>query len=181
MQDSTNAQLQLLVDHFEIREAVEAYIHARDHADGEATADIYHPDSTEDHGPIQDSGRRFAERANEALLSYWTGCHHLLGQTRIKVTGDTAGAETYFLASLTRELDGVKMLDQMAGRYIDRFERREGKWRIKARKCVSSWSLSVPITSDFLRGHEFLQTQQSEQDPSYEVLGLKRGCSRIQR
>jgi len=176
-----DSKLQLLIDHFEIREVIEAYVHAQDRADEKATADVYHPDSRDDHGPLKSDGFKFAADATNALLTNWSNCTHLLGQSRIKVTGDKAGAETYFHASLTREAEGKKMLDQMVGRYIDIFERRNGQWRIKDRRCISHWATTNPITADHLGHLSFLQSHRSEADPSYEVLDLKRGLSRITR
>ena len=174
-------RLQRLIDHSEIRETIEAYVHACDRGDRDATADVYHPDSWDDHGPVKCAGPEFADRNTEALMTRWKSCNHLLGQSRIKVTGDTAGAETLFFASLTRDADSVTMLDQMVGRYIDRFERRDDIWRIKERRCVSEWTSSAPIGEDYLAGHLFIQGARSEEDPSYAVLGLARGCSRIAR
>lgn len=176
-----NDRIQMMLDHFDIREVIEAYIHACDRGDRDATADVYHPDSWDDHGPIKCDGHEFADRNTEALMTRWKNCNHLLGQSRIKVTGETAGAETLFFASLTRDADGVTMLDQMVGRYVDLFERRNGQWRIKERRCISEWTSSAPIEQDYLAGKLFLQGERSELDLSYAALGLRRGCSRIDR
>lgn len=172
-------RMQTLLDHFDIREVIESYVHACDRGDRDATADVYHRDSWDHHGPMQCDGHQFATLNTEAVMTQWLSCNHLLGQSRIKVTGDVAGAETLFFASLTRDDDGTTMLDQMLGRYIDRFERRDGQWRIKERRTISEWTSSGPIGEDSLRGHLFLRGERSGTDISYEVLGLKRGCSRI--
>lgn len=174
-------RLQRLIDHFEIREVIEAYVHACDRGDRDAVADVYHPDSWDDHGPMKCAGPEFADRVVDSLMTYWKNCNHLLGQSRIKVSGDAAGAETLFFASLTRDADGVTMLDQMVGRYIDRFERREGSWRIKERLTISEWSSSAPIGEDYMAGHLFIQGERTGTDLSYEVLALERGCSQIRR
>jgi len=172
-------RLQAVIDHFDIREVIESYVHACDRGDRDATADVYHADSWDHHGPMQCDGHEFATRNTEAVMANWSSCNHLLGQSRVKVTGDVAGVETLFFASLTREEDGTTMLDQMVGRYIDRFERRDGVWRIKDRRTISEWSSSGPIGTDYLAGHLFLRGERSGADLSYAALGLTRGCSRI--
>ena len=174
-------RVQMLLDHFDIREVIETYVHACDRADRDAVADVYHADSWDEHGPMKNDGHAFATNVVEALKKYWQNCNHLLGQSRIKVTGDTAGAETLFFATLTREENGVMMLDQQIGRYIDRFERRAGLWRIKERLCLQEWAASAPLGESYVDRESFLKGQRSDQDPSYKALGLSRGCSRITR
>ena len=176
-----NATLHLLIDHLDIRAVIEAYVHACDRCDKEAVADVYHPDSWDDHGPMKMDGHTFAGEVTQSLLDNWAGATHMLGQSRIKADGDCAGAETTFYASLTRDADGITMLDQMVGRYIDRLERRDDVWRIKDRRCICEWSSSAPIGEDFLRGNLFLHGSRSADDPAYEALTLEPGCARIRR
>jgi ketosteroid isomerase-like protein len=173
-------RLQTLIDHFEIREVIEAYVHACDRGDRDAVADVYESDSWDDHGPLKCNGHEFADQVIESLHAF-TSCNHLLGQSRIRVNGDEAGAETLFHATLTRDEDGQEMLDQMVGRYVDRLVRRDGVWRIKDRQCVSEWTGTTPLMPSFLAGHLFIQGQRSKDDPSYSVLGLSIGSSRIRR
>jgi len=174
-------RLQRLIDHFEIREVIEAYVHACDRCDRDAVADVYHLDSWDDHGPMKMAGPQFAEAVTDALRGVWTGATHLLGQTRIRVEGDEAGAETTFYASLTRQADGVEMLDQMVGRYVDRLERRDARWAIRDRQCISAWSSSAPKGDDFMRGDLFIQGARSIDDPAFAALGLAPGRARILR
>jgi len=176
-----NDKMQRLLDHFEIRELLEAYVHAQDRADAQATIDVYHPDSWDDHGPIKDTGWNFADSATRELLTRWEGCLHLLGQSRIRVDGDQCGSETYFYCTMTRKQDGQDMLDHMMGRYLDKVERREGEWKIKERTCIVDWSASTPLIEDFVGAAAFAKGKRSAEDLSYRLLGLSRGHSRITR
>jgi len=176
------ARLRQLVDHFDIRDVIETYVHACDRADAAAVAEVYYEDSWDDHGPFKCTGKEFARDCTAALLEKWDMCGHLLGQSRIKVDGDVAGAETYVYSTLTRQEDGRTMLDTWVGRYIDILERRDGRWRIKNRRAICDWSGSAPLTDDFTRGRDlFIQGSRSQNDLSYEVLGLRRGSSFIAR
>ena len=168
-------RLQSMLDHFEIRAVIEAYAHAADRCDAEAMAEVYHPDSWDNHGPIRCTGPEFSIRSNELVRQQWKTVHHHLGQSQIHIEGDRAGAETYFIASLCRDGESGRMLDQMGGRYIDEFERRDGTWRIKLRTCVSEWAASAPIVEDFLDRGNFDRGSQSRDDPSYRVLNIPGG------
>jgi hypothetical protein len=56
-----------------------------------------------------------------------------------------------------------------AGRYLDRFERREGEWKISHRHAVYDWSTVAPSTDMWDRanmpGYAF--GQRGHGDPSY--------------
>ncbi|MNG25643.1 hypothetical protein D3C85_1152060 [compost metagenome] len=50
----------------------------------------------------------------------------------------TAHSETYWIFSGLNQLGAPLTLS--GGRYLDRFEKREGRWAIAARKCVIEWT-----------------------------------------
>jgi hypothetical protein len=102
-----------------------------------------------------------------------TMCSHQLGQSLITVTGDEAGAETYFLATVKgRPSDAGNLLHQLGGRYVDRLVREDGAWRIKTRICVREWSISHPIAADWLAGAGFVTSALGPMDPAYAALGI---------
>jgi len=72
----SDRRLELLWDHFQIREVIEAYVHACDRADRDAVADIYHEDSYDHHGPISGPGHQFATDCVQALVTVWDSCNH---------------------------------------------------------------------------------------------------------
>jgi len=51
--------------------------------------------------------------------------------------GTTAHVESYFIAFNPQPVEGGGEHDLGAGRYLDRFERRGGEWRIADRKVVN--------------------------------------------
>jgi hypothetical protein len=174
-------KLQTLIDHFQIRETIEAYVHACDRCDRDAVAATYHEDSFDYHGEISNPGHVYASVVVDALKTKWESCTHHLGQSRIKVTGDSAGAETVFYATQLRKEDGVTMLDQQVGRYIDTLERRDGIWRFRLRRCTMEWGNSAPLGDSFVDVGAYLQPHRSPADASYEILGLSEGSSFIER
>ena len=63
---------------------------------------------------------------------------HLLDVNNVEIEGDTAHSECYVLFSQRRR-DG-EGLDFGGARYLDRLERRDGEWRIAARKLIIDWT-----------------------------------------
>jgi hypothetical protein len=72
---------------------------------------------------------------------------HHFGPPRIELDLDTGHAqvETYCLAVqvLPRDAEGVARQTLAGLRYLDRFERRDGAWRIAERRNVADWSQSL--------------------------------------
>ena len=93
-------RLQELLDHHEIRQLLATYCHGCDRADEVEMAGTYAADSWDDHGPRKMDGRTFSIATVEESLRTTNLVSHLLGQSLIKVHDDTAGAETYFVATL---------------------------------------------------------------------------------
>lgn len=61
----------------------------------------------------------------------------------------------------------------MGGRYVDTLVREDGRGKIKKRICVHDWSISYPITGDWLGKAAYVQAQRSNADPSFAVLGIE--------
>ena len=138
-------------------------------------ANTYSEDSWDDHGDYKMPGKEFAVEAITANLKDANMLMHHLGQSLIKVDGDLAGADTYFIASVGTTEDGKEVINQIAGRYVDQLERRNGNWKIKKRICVREWSISLPVDRDWLAGQAFVMGERSGGDPSYVVLGIEHG------
>lgn len=166
-------RLKEMLDHHEIRTLLATYCHGCDRGDEVEMASVYAADSWDDHGPRKMDGRRFSIDTVEETLRVTTVVNHLLGQSLITVNGDEAGAETYFLATVTYPVrdDRPNSVNQLGGRYVDRLVRENGQWRIKDRVCVREWSISHPMERDWLAGRGFVEGQRTQDDRSYAVLG----------
>jgi hypothetical protein len=166
-------RLREMLDHHDIRTLLAEYCHGCDRHDYLRMADTYHDDSWDDHGNYKLPGKEFAVEAITANLKDANMLMHHLGQSLIRVDGDEAGADTYFIASVSTTEDGKEVINQIAGRYVDRLERLAGKWKIKTRVCVREWSISLPVDRDWLTGHDFVTGKRSGSDPSYPALGIE--------
>jgi hypothetical protein len=118
----SDQRLQTLWDHHEIRELLARYCHGCDRADEVAMAATYHEDSLDDHGPRKLPGKPFSIATVAESLETTDLVSHLLGQSLIRVDGDTAGAETYFIATLLyppKQPGELQTIGQLGGRYVD--------------------------------------------------------------
>ena len=73
----------------------------------------------------------------ESVLSQYAFTQHLLGNYEITLDGDRASARTYMHASHVTSEGEIWVV---GGTYIDRFERRDGDWKIVERALEAKWS-----------------------------------------
>src|ERR1700677_3411146 len=98
-----------------------------DRFDRDLVLSAYHPDAIDDHGIFVGGPQEFVDWAM-ALHRSHSMTQHILANHTCELEGDVAHAETYFLVAwLDREM---KPLYHIGGRYIDRLERRNGRWAI---------------------------------------------------
>lgn len=132
-------------DREEIAEVLAQYCIAADQRDEARLRDCFHADSTHDHEFIGASSVfcGFAMKILDSLEA----THHQIGTISIQVEGEVAQARCHFTA-YHRLAPGVETVFGtkpeggdviIGGRYIDRFEKRDGKWRIAHRQGVHDW------------------------------------------
>lgn len=138
-QQPTEQRLQQLLDREEIRQVMYAYARGTDRLHPELIGDAYHHDAWDDHGNFRGGGDLVVDTIMTRGASVPTSMHHL-GNMLIELLGDTANVETYFMACQVLEQDGKTHTRMRAGRYLDRFERRDGRWRVARRVVVDDWS-----------------------------------------
>lgn len=152
--------LERLIDRVEIEEVLNRYCRGVDRADVDELAGVYHTDGTDDHGTFSGLGSDFAAWACRGGVRFWTASHHSVHNVIVDwVDGDTADVESYVLAFNQRTADvarrdgGAGRVEVFAGRYLDRFERRDGVWLIAHRQAIrdvvtvvdaESWGELIP-------------------------------------
>jgi hypothetical protein len=123
-------ELQRLVDESAIRRVLSRYSRAIDRRDYDLLRTCYHPDAVDEHGWYDGDVDGFVEYLRSGHLADFES--HFLGNPHIEVEGDVAWTETYCLA-----LHRTGVRDRLQHvRYLDRFEKRDGDWRI-AHRVVS--------------------------------------------
>lgn len=156
----------------ECAELVYRLARAIDRCDADLIADCYHPDATDDHGIIKGTIAEFIAGVIPMLQGMKRTQHNI---TNLLVTlhGDEARGEAYFIAqhTLTPDTGEVEMF--AAGRYLDRFERRGGEWKIAHRQAIYDWTMTVPASGgwdNFPPEMNFIRGQRGEADMSYAHL-----------
>lgn len=135
----TKDALTQLLDREAIRECMFRYCRGIDRMDEQALRSAYWPEATDRHGPYSGSATGFIDWALEKLKTTERSVH-LVGNMSITLRGASAAVETYFQA-LQRDHDAQGALQEvfLAGRYVDRFEKRGEEWRIAARVVAYDW------------------------------------------
>ncbi len=123
----------------EIRQCLTRYTRGIDRHDTAMVASAYHPGAVDDHTDYIGTGEAFGSWANAAHDAYWEAHQHYVTNTTIDLDGDSAHVETYWIVVGRRKLNSAT--DMHGGRYVDRFEKRNGRWAIAARVCVYEWGL----------------------------------------
>lgn len=128
----------------------------------------YHPDAIDDHGDFAGDIDSFIEYARENLPKFLSTNHCVCNQL-VEVEGNVAFAEHYGIAYHRLPAEGNQPeRDWIATiRYIDRFERREGEWRIAYRRSLVD-SDRIDHVKETLIPRGSMAGSRDRNDPSYE-------------
>jgi hypothetical protein len=129
-------------DRRQIHEAVLRYCRGIDRLDMDLVRSAYHPGGIDHHtgfsGPIE----QFIEWVSGALRQF-DGTMHLIGNHFIEGSGEAAVSETYGTAvHWGSPGDDARRNFTSGFRYIDHFEKRDGRWAIVERWAVREWTRS---------------------------------------
>lgn len=130
----------------EIADVISRLARGTDRLDEALMASCYHPDGFDDHNSFRGNGTEFARWVCQ-VLPHFEATHHFVAPPYIRLDGDRAQVDTYCIAHhISRPDDEGHQSDLvLALRYVDRFERRDGRWRIARRVCAFDWSYTIPF------------------------------------
>ena len=136
---------------YEIRRVLGRYSHAVDRRDNELLRSCYHPDAHDEHMSYSGGVEGFIESLNQNPGRFSMRFHHM-GPPRIEISGDVAAVETYCTSShiTTRDTDGLERVWILWLRYEDRFEKRNGEWRIADRVCRFEGDVTLPASATLI-------------------------------
>lgn len=180
--DPSAEELRELFHKQKITEVIMTYCRAIDHMDEALLRSVFHPDSQHEHGFKGPSSDPTAESSPGkpgdfvsfalATLSTHTHTHHQLGNIFVETENENlAFTEAYFTAfhrmrPKSDPKSGPMAFDTemdfwVGGRYMDRFERRHGRWKIACRKATTDWqrieppsSMGMPDVPNHLKSHQ---------------------------
>lgn len=151
---SLDPALQRLLDKSSIQEALHRYVRGVDRCDMDLVRSAYHEDAIDDHGEYKGSVSGFVEWLTQRH-GHAEHSMHFLSNCHIEFfSDDVALAETYFASrrvanrapeQRSRVTRQEVLFDEKLGRYIDRFERRNGYWRVAHRVVVFDVRFTTPV------------------------------------
>lgn len=182
--DRSSATLDRLLARAQTADVVHTWCRAVDRLDLSLMREVFHPDAVDEHGAYVgdvDGLIAWVERRHRGVIM----SSHAVSNVLIEfVTSDIAVCESYVQVVQRYPADGRESLTQLSGpigdrdatafdlhsrsRYLDRMERRAGRWAIARRRLIEDWkrvdavhgSTGVPRDNAILGVHGI-------SDPSY--------------
>jgi hypothetical protein len=150
-----------------IRDAVLRCCRGLDRMDRDLMASAFHPDASVDYGAIftgpvaQFLDTTMVHQARQREVQ------HLVGNILVRVEGDRAVAESYELARHKSPLNGEMVDLILAMRTLDRFECRDGQWRIAHRRKVVDWARTLAGSDQVYERSPLTKGTRDTGDASY--------------
>jgi hypothetical protein len=162
--------LEELVDRAAIQDVLTSYARGVDRLDLARVRACYHHDARHE-GMFRGGPDEFVARlADASFLPAFAWTTHQLGQQAIELDGAVAWTETYCIAyhrGTARHVWGEQ--DVTIGvRYVDRLEKRDGRWAIAHRRVVHDWVRAEPIGAGVDFGPGAPWGRRDRTDPSYD-------------
>ena len=163
------ARLQELIDRQDILDCLARICRGTDRFDQALFVSGFHDDAviqsgSYSGGPAETYAGGAAAHAESTMFTL-----HCLSSHACELAGDHAHAETYYLYNANNR-DGTNW--SAAGRYLDRFKRRGGAWRIAFRCITVEWSgklleNAIPMFDELTQDPGVLMPSRDPADPSY--------------
>lgn len=169
----------------EIRDVLLRYARGVDRADLDLVLSAFHPDAIAHHGagfqgnaheawtkrlgPDADPMDRVGIGTEPVRHDRLVACQHHITNHLVDLDSDgrCARSEAYFLAHYVTDRGGRRYVATVGGRYVDRFERRDGAWRIAERVSVHDWDRVEEIEHSFPGSERWVQGRRDRADASY--------------
>lgn len=158
-----------LLDRVAILDCIARHARGCDRHDERLLASAYHDDGVDEHGSTRNPGPTYAAFINASHAATSQAHTHNITTHSCEIDGDVAHAESYVLVGLLSP--DARSSTLMSGRYVDRLEKRDGSWRIAARRSMvdlvmhgSAALLEMPA----FRAQGYPTGTRDRRDPSYQ-------------
>lgn len=161
-------ELRTLLDRQAILDCIHRYCRGVDRFDRQLVRSVYHDDAIDDHGAYCGPIEGFIDWAFGFHSQAHTSTFHSVFNHSCELNGDVAHTETYY-QFVANNREGPVSLH--FGRYVDRFERRNGRWAIAARVCTIECAGLMnpdPTPKEFLAIMKNCTTSRDREDVSYQ-------------
>lgn len=172
--------IQMMWDRNCVQDILHRYCHSLDRRDFALMATCFHPRATMDYlGDITTSDEFIAYAKYMAGMLRWT--IHQLSNFTLSIEHDMAHTESYVFAyhripadaegNYFFRLNGKEQMALVSCRYLDRFERRDGVWRIAHRVIVGFDNVEYwcPDNGGYFESEIYRARPSGENDPGYQL------------
>ncbi len=178
--NTVETRLKLIEDRQAIHDVIVRYCRGVDRSDPDLVEAAFHDDAIDNHFgvvlPFREAIWTLKAARSGNPPSKTTSMHNICN-VLIDIDGDVARCESYVIV-IVRIPDEAGAIDWLhAGRYVDRFERRSGEWRIAHRTVVYDLERFDPVVAapDGLPQASYLdhavRGKRGRSDFSYEIFG----------
>ena len=166
------AALDALISRAAIQDLLARYCRALDRCDIDRLKAFFWPDGHVDYGRFVGNIMAFLDHSISSLRTMERTMHLIANCVIEFEDSDHARSETYVVAY--HEIPGALGATHIAagGRYLDRFERRSGEWRILERVYVLDWNQNQRSTADWNNALTALITKRGARFPDDPAFGF---------
>jgi len=181
-----------IADRMQIQDVMYRWCRAVDRLDYDGIRAVFHPDAVDRHGPFNGDVDGLVAWIRERHAKIPFSMHQISNILIEFARDDVALVETYVRTVQRYPADAKANLAQLSGgaagsdgraadlftcsRYVDKFERRNGEWRIAQRNLIQDWKQIVDVPDDAPAPKEgWLAGRRDVSDPLYALraeLGL---------
>lgn len=167
-------RLQEIIDRQDIHDVAMRYCRACDRVDENLLRTVFHSDAYLSYGTFDGGAQEFVPWVINHISTGFTHGFHSIANEYVVLDGDVAHGELYAIIHNNAVTEEGLVDSTLGGRYLDKYERREGEWRIAHRLFVLDWVESgAPMekpsegaTDENLLG----RGKMSPEDASYSVI-----------
>ena len=162
-------KLQHMIDRQDILDCLTRTSRGNDRFDRELIVGAYHEDGCHELGSRLIRGSEYGDHANHAHAAIAETNLHNITMHSCEIDGDVAHAESYMIGLFADKGGATSRI--LAGRYIDRLEKRDGKWGIVLRRATVEVALegkAILPNGNGLVGSGYLKGDRGKTDPSYQ-------------
>ncbi|MGO9454522.1 MAG: nuclear transport factor 2 family protein [Candidatus Binataceae bacterium] len=153
-----------------IRECIYRINRGMDRIDRELMLSGFHPNAQIRWGTAEPMDLSTFIEAGIKIQHTTSRVQHLVGNILIQLHGGLAEVESYEIARHLTPLGEEKKDLIIASRYVDKFSRRDGAWRIERRDKVVDW-IRILEGADPLFDNAPLKGRRDADDVSFAVFG----------
>ena len=151
----------------DVEDVLVRYSRALDWLDDKALEQVFWDDAEIDYGFFKGTGKEFRPVLMQVERSVGRR-FHFTSQVKIAMTADVAEVESYNISLACESLSASdKPIQQFFGFYLDRIERRGGRWAIARRKhlhLAGSWIPEVATSGPLASLNKIGETSTSHRD-----------------